>query len=294
MEMTKLYFVLAAVLCTGCGSTQNLSQITDYDLSSIRPGGIYELRTYLHNRKCLAPNQRGDESVAAAVAIAAPLVEKGIEVAIDAALTALATYGDSLTQPVSLKAVNYPTALTLNATQCIYLVYGRYGGSLENNISANSDALKYLNGSPPSFDLGSNVGFAMQIAVQKKGVVTSLAPVQLYYPKSFHSGSAINKHTVTVRFSIGDQSFAMEFGDLEAGKYYDSQALMAHWLMFPSSLFDTNQLGIEVVEGPDNKLLGEAIKGFASDGETKKALIEKIQVLVNDKIKDNSENQDGR
>ena len=223
------------------------------------------------------------------MALAAPLIEKGVEVAVDAAMKKVAAYGNALAQPLTIKSETYPgkvkpSALTKNG--CLFVAYGQYGGMGRSNISKDSPALKRYVGSSPSRQLTSQVGFAMQIGIDIVGSNASLTPLHLFYPRAFHTGSSVDKHSLAVEVLIGEQKVVMTFDEVEAGSYYEAESLVAHKKTLDKASLAKDTISLSVTEGPDNKLLGEALADFASDAETKKQLVSEIQTAIKERLDD--------
>lgn len=247
------------------------------------------MRSYLKDGSCPAEPKGMDESTALAIAIAAPIIEKGVEVAVDAAMKKIAAYGNSLAQPMTLKSGTYPGKTTLedigpDAPGCVFIAYGRYGGVGGSNIRTGDKALGLYAGSDPAKHLTSNVGFAMQIGVDVTDEKVSLTPLHLFYPRAFHTGSSVDKHSLSVEANIGAEKVVMHFEEIQSGYYYAANSLATQKQTVNKSALDAGTINFTIIEGPDNKLLGEALADFASDEETRKKLVGEIQSLVNDRL----------
>ncbi|WP_312441435.1 MULTISPECIES: hypothetical protein [Stutzerimonas] len=282
-------------MVAGCASSRDLSHITDYDAAIIDSGGIYELRSYLSNSPCPAEPVAGSESTGLAIALAAPLLEKGVELAVDAAMKKISAYGNYLAQPVTVQSETYPgkdRLSNLDRVGCVLVVYGKYGGNGTSNIGDAKPLRPYV-GSEPSKHLTSNVGFAMQIGIDITGQKVSLTPLHLFYPKAFHVGSSSQVHSLTVEASVGSEKAVMKFENVKAGAYYDYRSLAAHKLTVDKKALDSGTINITVIEGPDNQALGEALADFAGDKELKKKLIDELQKVVNKQL-DEPKAQEGQ
>ena len=290
--MQRMYMLgLAGAMLAGCASTHNPSHTTEYDLSTIDSGGIYELRSYLSKNPCPAEPAAASESTGLVIALAAPLVEKGVEVAVDATMKKIAAYGNDLAQPITVKSEIYPgkdKLADLSRTGCIFMIYGRYGGEGSSNIDSNTMALKLYTGSAPSKHLTSNVGFAMQIGIDITGDKLSLTPLHLFYPKAFHTGSSVDKHSLAIEVTVGAEKAVINFEEVEAGSYYGYKSLAAHKRTLSKSAMDAGTIDLAIVEGPDNKILGEALADFAGDEETKNKLITELQGAIKKRLEEES------
>lgn len=258
----KKTLLLISTLLAGC--TSEHTNTVSYNPQTIKEGGIEEMRAFISGDPCPAAldEDRGSpEAAALLLAVATPILSETLKYG----FSLISKVGSNMAKPYPLNAYIYPSRTTLiSNAQCLTLVYGQFGGTGKNNLTTPGLPYQYYNTPLLAGQLTSDLGFAMQIKIQRSEERLSFVPYSLFYPKQLRPYGMNNHHGLTVAIDFGGNDATIEFDKVYVGRYYNQQAVITHGKTIELAKVTPYTLKITVTEGPDNETLAGLLQAVSS------------------------------
>lgn len=258
----KRTLVFISALLAGCASEH--ANTVSYNPQTIKEGGIEEMRAFISGDPCPAAldEDRGSpEAAALLLAVATPILSETLKYG----FSLIAKVGSNMAKPYPLNAYIYPNKTTLiSNAQCLTLVYGQFGGTGENNLATPGLPYQYYNTPLLAGQLTSDLGFAMQIKIERSEERLSFIPYSLFYPKQLRPYGINKRHGLTVAIDFSGNDATIEFDKLYVGRYYNQKAVITHGKTIELAKVTPYTLKITVTEGPDNETLAGLLQAVSS------------------------------